>query len=193
MVQLGNLDEPVSDPPEPHSSHGARLRHQTVWRIVIGLAALILLLVTLPSLPAAWRGLINFSSIGDGASGNVVVHQCQRGELLVDWTCQGTWSPNDPMATPVQPEAVTVANNSRHLSAGTELGYVSLNPATHEGFNAGAKVQLPTLALWLGVLCGLATLVLLVTTRGRRILWPSVVTLALACLLIGSAWSLVTI
>jgi hypothetical protein len=159
--------------------------------LLLGSAAIILLLVTLPSFPAAWRGLANLSAIGDAAPGGVVVKQCVRGELVLDWTCHGTWTANDPMADPVGPKEVTLMNNARFLSKGSDLGFVYVKPGTHEGFNAGAMVQVKTVTLWLGVLCLLTTLILLIATRRSRVLWPSVVALTLGSALITSAWGII--
>lgn len=172
----------------PATSHQ---RSRMAVRALVLVVTVMGVLTVLPSLPAAWRGLTHLGAIGDDAIGSVDVSKCSRGDLLFDWTCRGIWSPNDSMATPVNPMLVTVVNDPRDLPKGTNLSYVYVEPGTHDGFNAGAMEQIRTVALWLGVLCGIATLVVLTVTRRRRSIGLPLITLAAGVVLIAFAWPLV--
>ena len=176
-----------SEGPQDRRAVGFRL----TWTLLL-VATVLGLLVLLPSLPAAWRGLSNVSTIGDVAFGNVSVTGCSRGDLVFDWTCHGVWAPNDVMATPVKPMMVTVVNNARHQATGDDFGYVFVEPGTHAGFNAGETLQMQTIALWVGVLCGVATLVLLALTRRRRNPWPAAVTFLAGVVLVTIGWPLIS-
>ncbi len=82
-------------------------------------------------------------------------------------------------------------NDAQHLTLGTDLTYVRWEGGTHDAYNAGTTKQVQTVALWLGVLAGLATLVLMVTTRRRRVLSLPASMLALEIVFFALAWGLI--
>ena len=181
--------EAISD--HPVSATSVQEHNKAALRVLAFVIAALGLLLVLPSLPSGWSGISHLPSIRDLGAGNVRITNCSRGDLLIDWTCSGTWSPNDPMAHPTPSIHVTVKNDAQHLTLGTDLAYVRLERGIHDAYNAGATKQGQTVALWLGVLAGLATLVLIVTTRRSRLLSLPASGLALEIVFFALAWGLI--
>lgn len=129
-------------------------------RIVVLVLTVVALLFVLPSLPAAWAGLTHFSDLNE-AQGSVVVSHCERGALLVNWTCSGTWSANDPMATPINDFQAVVVNNPRLLPKGTNLGYVTAVPPSHDVYLAGGGMKEKVAVLWIAVVLLVCSLIMI--------------------------------
>jgi len=137
--------------------------------------AAILLLLAVPSLPAHWASITHFNEIrsgggGAGEVGKVTVEHCERGPLIPDWSCSGTFTVGDPMAEPYQPTSgVRIANDFRNYRTGTSIGAV-LSVGGHIGYRWGGIVQVQTLAYWLGTLVCLVVLIvaIVILTRRRR-------------------------
>lgn len=160
-----------------------------------------LLLASGPSFSAHWASITHFDKIGDqggGELGYVTVARCERGSLIGDWSCSGTFQVNDPMADPYPPTPdVRVVNDFRWHRPGTTIG-ATIWPDSHVGYSWGTTVQLQALEYFAGALACLAVLVVSATVVARRrrsvaVAWLILATwimLAGGFLLVGASASL---
>ena len=154
-----------------------------------------------PSFSAHWASITHFDKIGDqggGELGYVTVARCERGSLIGDWSCSGTFQVNDPMADPYPPTPdVRVVNDFRWHRPGTTIG-ATIWPDSHVGYSWGTTVQLQALEYFAGALACLAVLVVSATVVARRrrsvaVAWLILATwimLAGGFLLVGASASL---
>lgn len=152
---------------QPDNPARQLLRHP-IPHIVV--AAIILLMVA-PGLPAYWAGLSHFGQISDqgaGEHGAVTVESCQRGSLIVEWTCTGTFAVNDPMAEPYPPPPdVRLANDYRWHRTGSQVD-ASISVGGHTAYRWGGGIQIETVLYWIAVLLSLVALARGVAAATRR-------------------------
>jgi hypothetical protein len=162
-------------------------------RIAIVVVAIGMLLITVPSMSAAFNGATHIQLLGDDGQGEVLISSCNRGALVEDWTCRGIWQSNDPMAYPATSHIVTVANNARELNRGTDLGYVYSRPSSKIGYMTGTTQQLETIGFWIGVLTMLAAIGLTFLRRFRRNTEFAVLAFGIGVLCLVASWPLLSI
>lgn len=133
--------------------------HRAVALVLVLLVA-VASFVVVPSLPAEWRSLSHFTSIGSGGPGPadgvhegfVTVAKCSRGPLVFDWRCSGLFQANDPMSDEYPPVANVTVVNDAHLRSRGSFVDVKLTSGSHQAYLWGGLEQVRVLAFWAGVL-----------------------------------------
>jgi hypothetical protein len=169
----------------------------TFKRVICLIAAVVCLLVTLPLVPSLISGFSDVGRVADGGSttGFVTVEGCDRGALIVNWQCHGTFGYADPGgAEGAQPATtypdVTIANGYRHYAVGDRVA-ASLRLGTHDAYRSGTVTLFAMAGLTLLVLYQMAVVIVIgvLSLRKARVsaLGPGIVVVLTALALYG-AW-----
>lgn len=173
----------------------------TVKRVICFCAAVVCLLVLLPLVPSLIAGFSDVGRVYDAGSttGFVSVEGCERGALIVNWQCHGTFGYADPGgAVGAQPSTtypdITIVNGYRHYAVGERVP-VSLRLGTQHAYRSGTIVLLATFGLALLLLYALLVALVLTVMVLRRTpasaLGPSIL-VVLTVLALYGAWHATT-
>ena len=154
----------------------------------VAAAAVLVLLVLIPYLPAGWRALQAFDRVGVGTTGLlgvVNIERCQRAALPWAWSCSGTFQVNDPMAEPYPPSpGVVLRDDSSFHATGTAVDS-TIAVGSRDAYRWGGIAQARTLLLWGGVALAFAALVLGVSRRSRAKLATAALTVSILLLAVA--------
>jgi hypothetical protein len=132
------------------------------------IVAVVCLLVTLPLVPSVIAGFSGFGRMAASgkSDGYVTVEGCDRGALIVNWQCHGSYTKTDTQPAAVFPN-VTVANGYHHYAVGERV-QANLKLGTHNAYRSGVLITLATIGLALLVLYELSVVLVIAFLSLRK-------------------------